>query len=104
MLFNRKRKPTKIKKNEIRVQKDNGHPAYVYLEQGENAHIFSITHAEDTKKKKNIKLPHNPNRQDKEPSFALKKTRIIPKQNLKKKKANWKMSRKNKDKLSRLKT
>lgn len=99
----KKRKPKKVKKNEVRMHKKNGHPAYIYLEQGEDAHVFSITHAKETRGKRNIKLPNNPNPKDDRESYVLPKPKKTRKKQLRKKKDGWRMSRKNKDRLPKLK-
>lgn len=52
------------------------HPAYIHSKQNDKYLYVSLTHAKQTKNKKNIPLKQNPNPKDKKQSFVLPQKKI----------------------------
>lgn len=92
-----------VKKNEFRQNKKTRHPAYIYAKVGNEFKYIGITHAEITEGVKNIKLDKNPNPKDAEPAYARPKAEKSKTSNFKSKEKDWKLSKKDKEKLNKIK-
>ncbi len=93
----------RTKKDEFRKNKDTGHPAYIYAKIGNELKYIGITHSEITQGVKNIKLDKNPNPKDKKSAYARPKSERAKTSRFGKKKKDWKLSKKDKEKLEPLK-
>lgn len=98
-----KDKGTLTKKDEFRLNKTNGHPAYIYAKVGGKYKYIGITHSPITNKVKNIKLDTNPNPKDNKtayvrPSAKQAKVKKFKNNTLK----DWKMSNSDKQKIKPL--
>ena len=56
-------------RNEFRDYKKSGHPSYVFRKYKRYYDFIGLTHAEETKGEKNIKLSKNPNPKEKKTSY-----------------------------------
>lgn len=90
-------KPTK--KDEIRKNKKNSHPAYIYEKVGNRYKYIGLTHSPTTQGVRNIKLEKNPNPNDNRDSYARPKSETGATHEWKKPEATWKLSKQDKEKL-----
>ena len=94
------------RRNEFRTnnsKKAQGHPAYIYRKEGDEYLFIGITHSPITQGIKNIKLDKNPNKFDKKTSYARPFPSIDDVSLFGPKKKKWKLSRKDKRKMKRIK-
>lgn len=91
------------KKDEFRKNKENGHPAYIYAKIGNEYKFIGITHSAVTEGMSNIKLDKNPNPKDKKPAFARPKAEKGRTNEFKAKERDWKLGKKDKKKISKIK-
>ena len=92
-----------IKKDEFRKNKDTRHPSYIYSRVGNNYKFIGITHAPITNNVKNIKLEKNPNPKDKSNAYFIPKSQSAKTNRFKKKEIGWKLSERDKQKISKYK-
>ena len=100
------KKQKELKKDEFRKNNSKqlkGHPVYIYAKEGNNYKFIGITHAEITQGVKNIKLDKNPNPNDKRSAYAKPKPQKEKTSKFSKKLEGWKLSGKDKTKLSKIK-
>ena len=102
----KRRKPKKIKRNEIRKnhsKEGHGHPAYIFAEIGDSYEYNGLTHSNITQGIKNIELEQNPNPKDKEKAYVRPKKATLNKSKFSQfVYEDWKMSKKDKKKIRRL--
>lgn len=99
----KKKHQKEIAKNEFRKNKKNNHPSYIFARVGNDYKYLGLTHAEITDGIKNIKLDKNPNPKDSRPAFIKPKSEKSKTNNFKKKQREWVLSKKDKEKISKLK-
>ena len=92
-----------VKKDEFRKNKETGHPAYIYAKVGKEYKFIGITHSPITKDVENIKLDKNPNPEDKKTAYARPKAEKSKSNNFKAKEKGWRLSKKDKSKLDKIK-
>ena len=92
-----------VKKDEFRRNKKTQHPAYIYAKVGNEYKYIGITHSQITEGMSNIKLDKNPNPDDKKTAFARPKAEKSKTNNFKSAEKGWKLSKKDKDKLNKIK-
>lgn len=92
-----------VKKDEFRQNKKNGHPAYIYAKIGNEYKYIGITHSKITEGITNIKLDKNPNPKDKKTAFARPKVEKSKTNDFKSCEKGWKLSKKDKIKLFKIK-
>lgn len=92
-----------IKKDEFRRNKKTQHPAYIYAKVGNEYKYIGITHSQITDGMTNIKLDKNPNPFDKKTAFARPKAEKSKTNDFKAKEKDWKLSKSDKRKISKLK-
>ena len=100
------RKKRKFKKHFRinRSKQSHNHPAYVIRKIGDSFDYISLTHSPITDSKKNVKLKQNPNPKDRANSYARPFFRRDPiKKFSKKKLRGWKISKKDKCRIRRIK-
>ena len=94
------------KRNHFRTNNSKsvrGHPTYIYKRAGKKYYFIGITHAEITKRVKNIKLIKNPNPYDPRPSYARPFSSEEDISKFGKKKKGWKIFRKDKKTINLIK-
>lgn len=92
-----------IKKDEFRRNKKTQHPAYIYAKVGNEYKYIGITHSQITEGMANIKLDKNPNPNDKKTAFVRPKIEKSKTNNFKSAEKGWKLSKKDKIKLEKIK-
>ncbi len=92
-----------VKKDEFRQNKKTHHPAYIYAKQGNEFIYIGITHAPITQGVRNIKLDKNPNPKDKELAYIRPKVEKSKTNNFKGKEKDWRLSKKDKEKIDKIK-
>jgi len=91
------------KRDEFRRNKTNQHPAYIYARVGSDFKYIGITHSKITKGMQNIQLDNNPNPKDKKTAFARPIAEKDKAGNFKAKEKGWRLTKKDKDKLNKIK-
>lgn len=97
------KKQKEVKKDEFRRNKKTQHPAYIYAKVGNEYKYVGITHSQITEGMINIKLDKNPNPKDKKIAFARPKAEKAKTNNFKSAEKGWKLSKKDKDKINKIK-
>ena len=97
-----------VAKNEFRNNKKTGHPAYIFEQERHHFHFLGITHSSETsvkngKKTKNIPLINNPNPKDKKQAFVRPNKEKDHVNKFTKPLKDWKLSRKDKETINKLK-
>lgn len=92
-----------VKKDEFRKNKTSGHPAYIYAKVGNEYKYIGITHSQITEGMSNIKLDKNPNPKDKKTAYARPKAEKSKTNDFKSTEKGWKLSKKDKDKINKIK-
>ncbi len=92
-----------VKKDEFRRNKKTRHPAYIYAKVGNELKYIGITHAEITQGVKNIPLEKNPNPKDTAKAFARPKAEKGKSNEFKAKEKGWRLSKKDKQKIDKIK-
>lgn len=93
-------------RNEFRKKngKDGrGHPTYIYARQGDDYFYIGITHAEITKRVKNIRLDRNPDPKDKRTAYFRPKAEKNNRSSFGKKLVGWSFSDSDKKKIDKYK-
>ncbi len=97
------KKQKEVKRDEFRKNKNNGHPAYIYAKIGNEYKFIGITHSEITEGIANIKLDKNPNPKDKKTAYARNKTEKGKTNDFKAKEKDWRLSKRDKKKIEKIK-
>lgn len=92
-----------VKKDEFRINKENRHPAYIYAKIGNEFKYIGITHAEITQGIRNIRLDKNPNPEDKKTAYARPKAEKAKINEFRQKEKGWKLFKKDKQKIEKIK-
>ena len=87
------------KRDEIRKNKDSNHPTYVYAKVGHRFKFLGITHSPITDNVENIKLEKNPNPRDKKAAYIRPKAEEANTNRFKAKEKDWKLSKKDKERI-----
>ena len=94
----------KIIKPHFKTHKRNGHPSYIYADNGTEYKYIGITHAYKTHKLNNKKLKFNPNSKDMRISYVRGFSTHDIKNNFKKKKlSGYKIHKADKRMISKIK-
>ncbi len=89
--------------SEFRFNRRRKHPTYVFKKRGNKYHSITITHADFTRKKKNIELYKNPNPNDKRKAYLIPKVNVDEISVFDKPKRRWFFDRNDKRKVKRIK-
>ena len=84
-------------------KKSHGHPAYVYGRFDGKYKYLGLTHSPITRGKRNVRLKKNPNPFDKKRSYVRPFSRSDPIKYFSKKLRGWKLSRKDKCRIRKIK-
>lgn len=92
-----------MRKSEFRFNRRRKHPAYVYKEVNGKYYSILITHAKQTRNKKNIELHQNPNPKDSSKAYLIKSVVSDKTSSYDKPKRGWFFNRNDKRKVKRIK-
>ena len=92
-----------IKKDEFRKNKLTQHPTYIYAQIGNEYKFIGITHSKITQGIENIKLEKNPNPQDKKIAYVKPLAEQGKTNQFKSKEKGWRLSKTDKNKISKIK-
>ena len=81
---------------------NNGHPTYIYAQDGDKLRYVGLTHASVTQGVRNIKLDKNPNPQDSRDSYIRPSPDKAPKSQFGRKLKDWQLADSDKRKVKRV--
>lgn len=93
-------------KNEFRKNNSKdakGHPAYIYMKEGDEYLFLGLTHSPITKGVTNIKLDRNPNPSDLRPAYVRPRSGRAHKSQFGARLKGWYFGKSDKQKISKLK-
>ena len=90
------------KKYQVRHNYKNRHYGILIGSEGNKYESITITHTEQSRHLRNIRLTKNPNKNDDRPSYLDKQIRRFPKKSYSRKNANFKFIKSDKDKIDKL--
>jgi len=88
-----------LKLDEFRKNKTTGHPVHIYAKVGDEFKHIGITHSKVTQGIKNIKMEKNPDPKDDKPSYFKPKAEHQSTNKYGERKAGWKLSEIDKEKM-----
>lgn len=93
----------KRNRDEFRVNKDSGHPTYIYQKVGNEYKYIGITHSRITRGSKNIELEKNSNPKDKTTAYIKSSPQKAKTKRFKDKKTGWGFSKNDRKKVEKVK-